>query len=134
MLNYEDEVTRKFGEEIRARVLYFSSKRKLEPGVYLSDNVVYYNDGTENVSICNVLECNLLGLHNYENIMAAVACAVSFEMCIRDRYKGGQGKNYRCQWHRTCHKPDGVYHIRYPQPDQGTGGYHLQTFGNPGNG
>lgn len=78
VLNYEDEVTRKFGEEIRSRAFYFSSKRKLAPGVYLSDDVVYYNDGEKDVPICNILECNLLGLHNYENIMAAVACAVAF--------------------------------------------------------
>ena len=78
VLNYEDEVTRKFGEEIRSRAFYFSSKRKLAPGVYLNDDVVYYNDGEKDVPICNILECNLLGLHNYENIMAAVACAVAF--------------------------------------------------------
>ena len=35
ILNYEDVLTREFGENIRAQVLYFSSKRKLEKGIYL---------------------------------------------------------------------------------------------------
>lgn len=37
VLNYEDEVLRKFGEKIEAQVLYFSSRRKLEKGIYLED-------------------------------------------------------------------------------------------------
>ena len=32
VLNYEDEVTRAFGEETKAQVLFFSSKRKLDRG------------------------------------------------------------------------------------------------------
>ena len=35
ILNYEDKLTREFGNEVKARVLYFSSQRKLEEGIYL---------------------------------------------------------------------------------------------------
>ena len=42
VLNYEDEVTRNFGEKTTAKVLYFSSRRKLETGIYLEDgNIIY---------------------------------------------------------------------------------------------
>ena len=37
VLNYEDEVTRKIGENVKANVLYFSSQRKLDRGIYLDD-------------------------------------------------------------------------------------------------
>ena len=65
VLNYEDEVTRKFGEEIKAKVLYFSSQRILDRGIYLDDgDIVYSYDTDVAVTICNVKELQLLGTHN----------------------------------------------------------------------
>ena len=47
ILNYEDRLTREFGENIRAQVLYFSSRRKLEKGICLEDGkIIYRNEGT----------------------------------------------------------------------------------------
>lgn len=78
VLNYEDEVLRSFGERLHTKVVYFSSKRKLENGYYLKDGVIYYaKDGADRKLIA-VKELNLLGVHNYENVMAASAIAVSF--------------------------------------------------------
>ena len=37
ILNYEDRLLREFGENLRAKVLYFSSQRKLEEGIFLED-------------------------------------------------------------------------------------------------
>ncbi|MDO4474292.1 MAG: UDP-N-acetylmuramoyl-L-alanine--D-glutamate ligase [Eubacteriales bacterium] len=77
VLNYEDEVLREFGKEVNAQVLYFSSQRKLERGIYLEDgNIIYKNP--EECLVCNVSELQLLGVHNYENVMAAVAMAASY--------------------------------------------------------
>ena len=71
ILNYEDERTREFGEHIDAQVIYFSSRQKLEKGIYLDNgNMIYKNP--EEVLVCNVDELQLLGMHNYENYMAAV--------------------------------------------------------------
>ena len=42
VLNYEDEVLRKFGEGLKTNVIFFSSKRALENGFYLSDENIYY--------------------------------------------------------------------------------------------
>lgn len=78
VLNYEDVVTREFGKTQKANVLYFSSQRVLETGVYLDENQILYNDGTEQITICQVEELKLLGTHNYENVMAAVAMAISY--------------------------------------------------------
>ena len=42
VLNYEDEVLREFGEaQVKAQVLYFSSRHKLERGIYLEDGDHY---------------------------------------------------------------------------------------------
>lgn len=77
VLNYEDEVTRKIGENVKANVLYFSSQRKLDRGIYLDDgNIILRQD--EEILVCNVNELKLLGTHNYENVMAAVAMAAAY--------------------------------------------------------
>ena len=78
VLNYEDEVLRRFGETLHTKVVYFSSRRKLEKGLYLAGEDIFYADGTADTKVINVNELNILGKHNYENVMAAVGMAVSF--------------------------------------------------------
>lgn len=78
VLNYEDAVLREFGEHLRARVLFFSSARKLGKGLYLNGNVIEYSDGQEVTEIIPVQELNLLGLHNYENVMTAVGMTMAY--------------------------------------------------------
>ncbi|MGN0141938.1 MAG: UDP-N-acetylmuramoyl-L-alanine--D-glutamate ligase [Roseburia sp.] len=78
VLNYEDEVLRAFGERLKTNVLFFSSKRKLEQGLYLDGENIYYAAGAERVKVINVNELNILGRHNYENVMAATGMALSF--------------------------------------------------------
>lgn len=82
VLNYEDEVTRKFGEEIEAEVLYFSSQRILERGIYLENNSIIYHNGNGKERICHTNELNLLGTHNFENVMVAVAMSVAYGIPI----------------------------------------------------
>lgn len=78
VLNYEDDVTRKFGEKTAARVLYFSSVRKLETGVYLENGKMIYQAEGVKTELCHVEELQLLGTHNYENVMAAAAMALAY--------------------------------------------------------
>ena len=78
VLNYEDEELRKFGEIAKVSVLYFSSARKLEKGLYLDGRDIMYADGTNVEKVICVDELNILGMHNYENAMAASAMALSF--------------------------------------------------------
>ena len=82
VLNYEDEVLRRFGEEVRTQVVFFSSKRKLAHGLYLEGESIYYGNGDESSKIVNVNDLNLLGVHNYENVMAAVGISLSFGVPI----------------------------------------------------
>lgn len=77
VLNYEDEVLRKFGEQLGIRVLFFSSKQKLDRGLYLDGEEIFYADGTNTVRVICVEELNILGTHNYENVMAATGIALS---------------------------------------------------------
>lgn len=107
VLNYEDEVTRKFGETVKANVLYFSSQRKLDRGIYLAGgNIIFKQD--EEILVCNVNELKLLGTHNYENVMAAVAMAAAYGTpmeIIRRTIKEFAGVEHRIEFVR---EKDGV--------------------------
>lgn len=77
VLNYEDEVLRKFGESLNCKVVFFSSARRLEQGVYLDgDTICYAKEGVIR-KIIRTEELNILGRHNYENVMAATAMALA---------------------------------------------------------
>ncbi|MCD7866956.1 MAG: UDP-N-acetylmuramoyl-L-alanine--D-glutamate ligase [Clostridiales bacterium] len=75
VLNYEDEVLRKFGEGIRPRTVYFSSVRPLPQGIYLDGDQILLKTEREEIPVVKTGELKLLGKHNYENVMAAVAMA-----------------------------------------------------------
>lgn len=77
VLNYEDEVLRNFGEKTEATPFYFSSKRELEKGIYLKNGEIIYRN-PEKTCVCRTDELQLLGTHNYENVMAAVAMAALY--------------------------------------------------------
>ncbi len=77
VLNYEDEALRAFGGQANVQVLYFSSKRPLAHGLYLKDREIFYADGSgTEEKVIHVDEINILGLHNYENAMAATGIAL----------------------------------------------------------
>ncbi|MCI8582512.1 MAG: UDP-N-acetylmuramoyl-L-alanine--D-glutamate ligase [Dorea sp.] len=100
VLNYEDEILREFGETLVPQVLYFSSQRKLEKGIYLEDgNIIYRNP--EECVVCSVKELKLLGTHNYENVMAAVAMAASYGIpmeSIRSTIRAFAGVEHRIEF------------------------------------
>lgn len=75
ILNYEDEVLRNFGQKITPKVIYFSSARPLKEGIYLDGDQIILNLSGEKTTVVRTGELKLLGVHNYENVMAAVAMA-----------------------------------------------------------
>ena len=100
VLNYEDEVLRAFGEKLHTQVLYFSSRRKLERGIYLEDGKIIYADGKPEV-LCKVEELKLLGTHNYENVMAASAMAAAYGVplsSIRETIRNFGGVAHRIEF------------------------------------
>lgn len=100
VLNYEDEVLRKFGESVDAQVLYFSSRRKLNRGVYLDGNTIVCCID-EPVAVCDTDELQILGTHNYENAMAAVAMAYAYGVSvdvIRKTLKAFRGVEHRIEF------------------------------------
>lgn len=78
VLNYEDAELRAFAEKCPATVIFFSSRSVLENGFYLENDEIVYSHDKIKESVINVNELNILGTHNYENVMAACAIATAF--------------------------------------------------------
>lgn len=78
VLNYEDEVLREFAKRCPAKVVFFSSVSKLEDGFYLDGEDIVYSNAGNVEKVINVNELNILGKHNYENVMAATAMTINF--------------------------------------------------------
>lgn len=101
VLNYEDEILRKQAEDLKNRVVFFSSKTSLQEGVCLNgENIVYRENGKETF-ICNSHEMKLVGIHNVENVMAAVAISVNMGVpvdIIRDTIKNFNAVEHRIEY------------------------------------
>jgi UDP-N-acetylmuramoylalanine--D-glutamate ligase len=77
ILNYEDEILREMGKRLNTRVIYYSSARVLDDGLYLAGDEIYYSVAGSREYVCNVNELKVIGKHSYENVMAAVGIAVN---------------------------------------------------------
>lgn len=75
VLNYEDDRLRTFGSQLKIPVIFFSSVRKLEQGIYLDDGMIVLKQGDQTIPFVKTEEMNIIGQHNYENAMAAAAIA-----------------------------------------------------------
>lgn len=80
VLNYDNDITRSFAKEANGKVIFFSSKEKLQDG-YIYDNtdgnIKYCEDGLRR-HLIHKNEIKLRGIHNYENICAALAVTSPF--------------------------------------------------------
>lgn len=75
VLNYDNSETRKFANEVRGEVTFFSFSKKLKNGVWKDNdnNIVSSVNGKDKV-IMNAADIKIPGNHNIENYLAAIAC------------------------------------------------------------
>lgn len=78
VLNYENSYTREFGSRCPARVVWFSSARKLAEGFYLEDEEIWQAKDGVRTRLMNIHEMKLVGICNVENVMAAIAITQAF--------------------------------------------------------
>ena len=75
VLNYDNEITRDFANYTKNIVKFFSSKQILQNGYFYDTSDGYIKQGQNNevTNIMHKSEIQIRGVHNYENICAALA-------------------------------------------------------------
>lgn len=73
VLNYDNADTRAFAERCPASTVFFSSKERLTDGYFLEGDEIFRARGASAERLMHVQETKLVGVCNYENIMAAMA-------------------------------------------------------------
>ena len=103
VLNYDDPLLREFGSTLKCKVVYFSRKEKLDSGVYLDGDVIMYKHDRKAEPVLNVNELQIIGGHNYENVMTAVAIAIQLGVplsVIREACKEFKAVEHRIEFVR----------------------------------
>jgi len=79
VLNYDNEFTRKFAKEVNGKTIFFSSKEKLQDGFMYdeADGIIKYAEDGVRRHVIKKQDVKLRGIHNYENICAALAATSS---------------------------------------------------------
>ena len=82
ILNYEDDRLRALAERSKARVVFFSSIRELDEGIFVRGERIILKENGSETDICSVHDMNIIGRHNHENAMAAIAGALSLGVSL----------------------------------------------------
>jgi len=93
ILNRDDPMVMRFKEKVKARTLFFSLKEKLDQGASSDGRTISLRLG-ENGEEYSLAKTPLKGIHNVENMMAALVAARSFGcskravQAVLNRFKG----------------------------------------------
>ena len=73
ILNYDNDITRNCAKEAKGKVVFFSSKEKLDNGFIVDEDVIKECEDKVRKHILNTDEVILRGNHNFQNIATALA-------------------------------------------------------------
>ena len=73
VLNYDNDITRECSKEAPGKVVFFSSKTKLDNGFIVDGNIIKECEDRIRKHILNTDDVILRGKHNFENIATALA-------------------------------------------------------------
>ncbi len=73
VVNYDDPETMKLIDMLSGNVVYFSRLQQLNKGVFVKDGAIVISDGKTEIRVLDLADIKILGNHNVENVLAAVA-------------------------------------------------------------
>lgn len=76
VVNYDNEITKKYIIEAKGECILFSRKKILEEGVFVRDNDIYCNLNDKEQRIMSIQDIKLMGDHNIENYLAAISAVM----------------------------------------------------------
>ena len=117
VLNMDDPEIMKRVDRLKTNICYFSHKNEPEQGAFVRDGKIYVRkDGIEEY-VLDVDRIKILGEHNLENVLAAVAISVFMDVptdIIRDVVYSFKGVEHRIEFVRE------VRDVRYYNDSKGT--------------
>lgn len=111
ILNYEDDILREYAHKLHNRIIWFSSKQKVYPGVFLDGKNIMYADNEEEIFVTTTDDTTLVGIHNVENIMAAIAISINMNVpaeIIREAIRKFKAVPHRIEYVATIN--DVIYY------------------------
>ncbi|PYX30730.1 MAG: UDP-N-acetylmuramoyl-L-alanine--D-glutamate ligase [Acidobacteria bacterium] len=84
VLNMDDPTCVAMGPRTRAQVFWFSRQKEVALGACVRDGMIVFRDGTGEREVLPVADIPLKGLHNLENVLAAV-CAGALMGCAPEK-------------------------------------------------
>lgn len=111
ILNYEDPILREYSSKLTNKIIWFSSKQKVNPGVYLDGKNIMYTDGEKETFVTTTEDTTLVGIHNVENIMAAIAISINMDVpvdIIRETIRKFKAVPHRIEYVETIN--DVIYY------------------------
>jgi len=87
VLNADDPTCVELAGRTRAQVFWFGRKREVESGAFVRDGQVIFRRNGSEQEVMPISEIPLKGLHNLENVLAAV-CAGALMGCDAEKIRG----------------------------------------------
>ncbi|MCI9064176.1 MAG: UDP-N-acetylmuramoyl-L-alanine--D-glutamate ligase [Clostridia bacterium] len=100
ILNYDNEITRECSTQVKGKVIFFSSKNKLDDGYMVDEDKIKQCDDKLRKHLLNTKEITIRGIHNYENICTAIAATrtlVDIDIAV-DVCKNFKGVEHRIEF------------------------------------
>lgn len=106
ILNYDNPITREFGQDAPGKVVFFGRCSNPGQGVFLDGDTICLSDGESCRQVLNSRDILIPGVHNVENYMAAVAAVDGLvpDEVIRTFAKTFGGVEHRIELVRTLNE------------------------------
>ncbi len=130
VLNYEDSYTKDLAKECPAKIVYFSSKRELEEGIFYQDGAVYLAENGEKEFLLDRKDIKLAGDCNVENVMEAIAVGKAMGVPmdrILETVKAFEGVEHRIEYVATKGGVDYYNDSKGTNPDAAIWGIRAMT-------
>ena len=104
ILNYDDINLRGLKNKVKSKVIYFSTKEKLQEGIYADEEYIIINYHNDSLKLMRCDELKILGKHNLENALGCIGIAIAMGISIdilKEALKTFQGVEHRLEFVAT---------------------------------
>ncbi len=98
VLNEDDETCVKLADVVKAPLFWFSRKKEVGQGAFVSDGRILFRDAHGEAEVLLISEIPLKGAHNVENVLAAV-CTAALMGCRPEQIRNAVS-NFKAVEHR----------------------------------